>query len=180
MAALPSIPSVLLDALQLHLAALSSSQPSLPTSPKPYLEVRQLYAQMHREVLALVSACLQCGLLLRMPGDIAIDNLLPAHVQALLASMPAALQAANPPVSAAARLIIDNASLRLQSVLLSLMALELYLHGGAMACCAAAVVHTLLLPGKLNSVVQPLMAAVRRQPEEEMQVGATRGNCCNR
>lgn len=168
----PTFPPALQDALQLHLAAASSSQPSLPDSPHPYSEVAPLHAQMHREVLALVSACLQCGLLLRMPGDTPVDQLLPVHVQALLSSMPAALQASSPPVSQASYGVVERAVQRLQSVLSGLMALELYLHGGAMACCAAAVVHGLQLPAKLNSVVQPLMAAVRRQPEEEMQVGA--------
>ncbi|MEW5306068.1 MAG: hypothetical protein WDW36_008565 [Sanguina aurantia] len=163
------IPPALHDALQLHLAAASSSQPSLPNSPRPYSEVAPLHAQMHREVLALVSACLQGGLLLRMPGDTPIDQLLPVHVQALLSSMPAALQAPGPPASAASRGAIERALQRLRAALSGLMAMELYLHGGAMACCAAAVVHSLQLPGKLNSVVQPLMAAVRRQPEEEVQ-----------
>ncbi|MEW5318821.1 MAG: hypothetical protein WDW38_010008 [Sanguina aurantia] len=164
-----AFPPALQDALQLHLAAASSSQPSLPDSPRPYSEVAPLHAQMHREVLALVSACLQGGLLLRMPGDTPIDQLLPVHVQALLSSMPAALQAPGPPASAASRGAIERALQRLRAVLSGLMALELYLHGGAMACCAAAVVHSLQLPAKLNSVVQPLMAAVRRQPEEEVQ-----------
>lgn len=63
---------------------------------------------------------------------------------------------------------------RLHGTAASLLAYEQYLHLTALACAAAAVVASGQLPPKLNQIIQPLMAAVRKEPEPEVQVRVAR------
>ena len=61
---------------------------------------------------------------------------------------------------------------RLHSIASSLLTYEQFLHLTSLACCSAAVVASGALPAKLNHIIQPLMAALRKEPEPELQVGS--------
>ncbi|KAG1666532.1 hypothetical protein FOA52_014429 [Chlamydomonas sp. UWO 241] len=139
-------------------AALASLLSSAPSAEAPYTETVPFYAQVRREASALAAGCLSCGLLLPLPPGASLERL--SADQALsLASDPAASSgAAAAPLAA-----------RLASAATGLAAFEQYLHLNVLACAAAACVRAGPLPAKLNGVIQPLMSAVRKEPEVAMQ-----------
>jgi hypothetical protein len=51
----PPVQALLLQ----HLGSTSCSYPSAPTSLAPYGETGPFYAQMRREILSLINACMQ-------------------------------------------------------------------------------------------------------------------------
>ena len=55
-------------------------------------------------------------------------------------------------------------------LLAGLQTFEQYTHMCTLAACGAAVVRCGSLPAKLNSLLQPLMAALRKEPEPQLQV----------
>ncbi|KAF5829236.1 P-loop containing nucleoside triphosphate hydrolase protein [Dunaliella salina] len=150
-AASPQVQQQLLQAL-----ATTASLPFYPISSHHYSETETYYSQMQREALALINACMQAGWLLHTPGDLPVDQLNAEHIMQLLSTVPDAAQ-------------VDGPKERLHSIASSLLVYEQYLHLTSLACCAAAVVHCGCLPPKLNQVIQPLMAAVRKEPEPEIQ-----------
>jgi len=150
-AASPQVQQQLLQAL-----ATTASLPFYPASSHHYSETDTYYSQMQREALALINACMQAGWLLHTPGDLPVDQLNAEHIMQLLSTVPDAAQ-------------VDGPKERLHSIASSLLVYEQYLHLTSLACCAAAVVHCGCLPPKLNQIIQPLMAAVRKEPEPEIQ-----------
>jgi hypothetical protein len=85
-----------------------------------------------------------------------------------VSSLPGAEDTASPDSSPLAA-----AKQRAQGVASSLQTYEQYLHMTVLAACATTTVRTAALPPKLNSIIQPLMAAARKEPEAALQVGAT-------
>lgn len=154
--------------LTTHLACPSSCQPSLPHSGDPYSEALPLLDQLRREVLALINACMQAGWLLHTPGGLAVEQLLTDHVTSLLTTVPQVPETS--PVHVARQ--------RVQGVLGSVQTYEQYLHLSTLACCAAAFVRSRQLPPKMNLIIQPLMAAVRKEPNTELQVPGWGGSWC--
>jgi TATA-binding protein-associated factor len=60
----------------------------------------------------------------------------------------------------------------LQSTASLLQASEALLHTSVSAAQAVAVVHLASLPPKLNTIIQPLVAAIRREPQAALQDAA--------
>ncbi|GFR50408.1 hypothetical protein Agub_g12625, partial [Astrephomene gubernaculifera] len=155
------IPQPLLQQIFRALSANSCTAPLAPASLEPYSEVAPYYAQMRREVLALVSAALEVNVLLPLPAGVAVDHVGAEHAAALVAAAAAAGPAEGTPLALACS--------RLRGALASLQALEQYLHVTALASLAAACVHSGALPDKFNTVIQPLMNCLRREPQLKLQ-----------
>eukprot|EP00955_Chlamydomonas_euryale_P112130 366113-Chlamydomonas_euryale.AAC.1 len=120
-------------------------------APPPRLPV----LQVRREASALAAGCLSHGVLLPLPPGASLERL----------SADQALQLARTPVPASAAPL----AARLSGAAAGLSAFEQYLHLGVLACGAAAAVRAGPLPPKLNAVIQPLMNAVRKEPEAALQ-----------
>ncbi len=52
-------------------------------------------------------------------------------------------------------------------------ALEQYLHVSSLAALASSLVHSGQLPDRFNTLIQPLMNCLRREPQLRLQVGAS-------
>jgi hypothetical protein len=65
---------------------------------------------------------------------------------------------------------VAGAHQRVAGLLAGLQTFEQYAHMCTLAACGAAVVRSRALPAKLNSLLQPLMAALRKEPEPQLQV----------
>ena len=140
----------------------------LLTMPAPaaaqYSELAPLVTQLRGQASALIGRALQAGVALAMPCP--LDQL--GHAAAL------GLEAQVPPGGEAGQ-ALAAAQLALQSTAGALSASEAMLHTHVCAARAAAVVHLssvgppLQLPAKLNTIIQPLVAAVRREPVAALQ-----------
>jgi hypothetical protein len=127
------------------------------------------------DVLAAMSPALtsparhtQAGYLLHTPGDVPVDSLTPDQALTMItqvSSLPGAEDTVAPDSSP-----LVAAKQRAQGVATSLQTYEQYLHMMVLAACAATTVRTTTLPPKLNAIIQPLMAAARKEPEAALQV----------
>ncbi|KAG2490891.1 hypothetical protein HYH03_010808 [Edaphochlamys debaryana] len=160
-AAEPLLPLPLLAAVFQALAAAVPSAPLVPASAEPYGEVVPYYAQMRREVMALVAIAMESNVLLPLPPGLASEAVTPEHASALASAALAAGPAEGTPLALAVT--------RLHGALSSLQALEQYLHVTALASMAAAAVHSGRLPEKFNTVILPLMNSLRREPQMKLQ-----------
>ena len=68
----------------------------------------------------------------------------------------------------------STAKQRLLSVAAGLQAAEAAMHASTLAALASAAVVAGPLPAKLNSIIQPLMGSVRKEPQEALQREAAR------
>lgn len=89
------------------------------------------------------------------------DSVQPLHAAAISDHPHCAYNRAGDPVLVSQQLVLTTAA--------NLQATETLLHGTVTACLAGAVVRQAALPAKLNVVVQPLMGAVRKEPDAVMQ-----------
>ncbi|KAJ9506375.1 hypothetical protein QJQ45_019524, partial [Haematococcus lacustris] len=153
-------PPSLLTQLTSLLSSPACSQPDAPSSPQPYSEAQPYYSQLQQEVLALITGCMQAGWLLHLPQGVPLEGLGPDQAAAMVGQVPPEALAV-PQVLAVQQRVLSVAN--------SLLTYEQYLHLGTLACAAAAVVRSKTLPPKLNQIIQPLMAAIRKEPEAAMQ-----------
>lgn len=77
-----------LSQLFMLLSCSSCWQPSVPTSAEPYSEAVPYYEHMRRELLALITACMNAGWLLHTPGGMPVDSMATEHVVAMLTTVP--------------------------------------------------------------------------------------------
>eukprot|EP00873_Tetraselmis_striata_P035112 jgi/Tetstr1/455376/TSEL_042208.t1 len=126
--------------LELAVQILQGAQAScpLPGSTEPYSELASLYKQLRAQLASLVAS-----------RDAAVASL----VQSVLGSV-----------------LLEAASSEQLAQLCATLAghtqkLEAMLHSGAQAALAGAVIAAGSLPPKLNTLVQPLMGALRREPD---------------
>jgi TATA-binding protein-associated factor len=146
--ALEQLRGVLLDVL---------AQPAPP--PPRYSELAPLAAQLRGQASALLSRALAASLALDMPCPLAALG--PVAAAALAAQVP---QGAPAELALAAQALAATAAV--------LQTSEALLHTSAAAAAAAAVVRLASLPPKLNCLIQPLVAAVRREPQPALQDAA--------
>ncbi len=142
------------------LAALQAILASPPAALPRFAELVSLHAQLRSQASALLRRALQAGLPLSMPTP--LDSLAADGALALVAQVAQhAQQGASDDVGLAAQ--------ALQSTAQQLATAATILRTSVCAAAAAAVVHAGALPPKLNGVIQPLVGAVRREPQPCMQ-----------
>eukprot|EP00192_Tetraselmis_astigmatica_P001352 CAMPEP_0117692082 /NCGR_PEP_ID=MMETSP0804-20121206/26113_1 /TAXON_ID=1074897 /ORGANISM="Tetraselmis astigmatica, Strain CCMP880" /LENGTH=1797 /DNA_ID=CAMNT_0005505457 /DNA_START=126 /DNA_END=5519 /DNA_ORIENTATION=+ len=135
--------------LAVSVEVLQRAQASCPVagSEGPYSEVAPYYRQLASTFAASAPpSCDSLGLPAGWSPATAPPEQLQAAAAALLASSPSSAEA-------------------LQAALAAVQRLEAVLHNMAQAALAAAVVAGGGLPPKLNTVVQPLMGVLRREPD---------------
>ncbi|PNH08544.1 TATA-binding protein-associated factor [Tetrabaena socialis] len=116
------LPPALLQAVLSALAAVSCSAPLTPASQEPYAELVPYYAQMRREVLALVSAALDVHVLLPLPAGVPVEAVGAEHAAALLTAAAAAGPPEGSPLAAAVgRLRGALASLQVREAVVPLL-----------------------------------------------------------
>ncbi len=95
------LPQPLLLQIFTALSASSSSAPHAPASAEPYAETLPYYAQMRREVLALVSAAMEVNVLLPLPAGVPVDAMGADQAAALLAAAASAAPPEGSPLALA-------------------------------------------------------------------------------
>ncbi|KAI3435532.1 hypothetical protein D9Q98_001597 [Chlorella vulgaris] len=148
--------------LQQLLAVLLEVLAAPAAAAEPYAELAGVTAQLRGQASALISRALQAGLVLSPPGP--LPSLAHQGAAALAAQVP---QGAPADLLLARQAVSDTAAL--------LQASEAVLNTGVAAAQAAAVVRLGCLPPKLNSLIQPLVAAIRREPQPALQDAAAEG-----
>jgi TATA-binding protein-associated factor len=169
---LPAVAALKQDALEL----LQANDPGLPTpgSAAPYSDLKPVYTRMREEAAAMVRHARAAGV--KTPA-LRLDALTLDQVAALASGMPdVTADVAGTPdkqgATPAERLMLSK-----QKVLLTIGALremQAALHRSARGSLAGAVVFSGELPPKLNNLIQPLMASVRYEREESLQLPASR------
>ncbi|KAG8375288.1 hypothetical protein BUALT_Bualt10G0084800 [Buddleja alternifolia] len=152
---------------------LSCSNPAFPTkdSPLPYAELSRTYSKMQNEVSQLYNATLASGLYNDLMSSINIDiEKLTADDAVNFASQ---LEFIGNGISG---LESDGRFEELESLKQKLLATAGYLkcvqnnlHLTVSALLAAAVVWMSELPAKLNPIILPIMASIKREQEEILQ-----------
>ncbi|DBA67496.1 TPA: hypothetical protein ACH3X2_001776 [Trebouxia sp. C0005] len=158
-----SVPSDVVQALFGALAApavLVSAEGAI----QPYAELTVMYSAMQQHAQVVVQQCHAAGVDLRGAGLQPGIHLVAAHLNAdqavaLLGLVP---QAPARPSLAAARQALALSAAQASSH-------EAMYYCTVTACLAAATVHVAQLPAKLNQVIQPLMAALRKEPHQPFQ-----------
>ncbi|KAL4458077.1 hypothetical protein ABPG75_012942 [Micractinium tetrahymenae] len=145
-----------------HLLGVLLEQLAVPAAAaaQGYAELAQLYGQLRGQASGLIARALQAGLALSMPGP--LDALGPQGALALAAQVPAA--------GGPAELVLAQQALQATASLLQ--ATEALLHTSVGAALAVAAVSIASLPPKLNTIIQPLVAAIRREPQPALQDAA--------
>ncbi len=158
-AAESALPEPLVAACLHLLTGTSAAQPT-PGSGGAYSELQPALHQMRSDVVQAMSQCYALGWLLHTPDNMPPQQLTPEGAAAVLATVPAL-----PESEAAARAAVERARASVATAEL----LQAILHGSTAALLAAAVIRSGRLPAKLNVLLQPAMAAVRREAEQPLQ-----------
>lgn len=130
----------------------------LPGSTEPYSELASLYKQLRAQLASLVASrdAAVASLVQSVLGSVLLEAASSEQLAQLCATLAGHTQ-----VPSAVRPALD-AALGTMGVL---QKLEAMLHSGAQAALAGAVIAAGSLPPKLNTLVQPLMGALRREPD---------------
>lgn len=129
-----------------------------PGSSEPYAELTPHYKQLRADVASLMSHPHVSGspILMSLPEGWSIDGAAPEDVVRLgtaLVRGPWSATTLGPRCS------------NILSMIGAVQQLEALLHSAAQAALADAIVSSAALPPKLNTLVQPLMGALRREPD---------------
>uniref|UniRef100_A0A2P2MP00 TATA-binding protein-associated factor BTAF1 isoform X1 n=1 Tax=Rhizophora mucronata TaxID=61149 RepID=A0A2P2MP00_RHIMU len=166
--AIPDVQKVLLD-------LLSCTDPSFPTkgSVLPYSELSRTYAKMRSEAGQLLNAIDSSGMFENLLSTIRIDveSLTPDEAINFTSKLPQLCDDSSGKESVVYRTIdnIDSLKQRLLTTSGYLKCVQSNLHVTVSALVAAAVVWMSQLPARLNPIILPLMASIRREQEEILQ-----------
>nr|BAD25208.1 putative SNF2 domain-containing protein [Oryza sativa Japonica Group] len=153
---------------------LACSDPSFPTkdSPLPYAELARTYRKMRNEANNLFQSIESCALLkeytsnLNFEADmLSVDDAINFTSKLLLPSEPDFSLDSD-------KIVLNNIESAKQGLLSTsgyLKCVQNNLHVTVSSLVASAVVWMAGLPSKLNPVILPLMAAVKREQEEILQ-----------
>ncbi|KAG8086577.1 hypothetical protein GUJ93_ZPchr0010g10708 [Zizania palustris] len=153
---------------------LACSDPSFPTkdSPLPYTELARTYNKMRNEANNLLQSIYSCALIkdytnnLNFSADmLSVDDAINFASKILLPSEPDLHSDDD-------KVVLNNIESAKQGLLSTsgyLKCVQNNLHVTVSSLVASAVVWMSGLPSKLNPVILPLMAAVKREQEEILQ-----------
>ncbi|KAJ4974502.1 hypothetical protein NE237_007676 [Protea cynaroides] len=154
---------------------LSCTDPSLPTkdSPHPYAELSRTYTKMRNEASLLLRVIESSALLENMlmptiinPDTLSVDDAINLASKFLVPSNQAAGE------ETIERHILDDLESSKQRLLTTsgyLRCVQNNLHITVSALVASAVVWMSELPARLNPIILPLMASIKKEQEEVLQ-----------
>lgn len=153
---------------------LACTDPAYPTknSPSPYAELSRTYGKMRNEASQLLHAVESCGLGGKLsstefdPKNMTADDALNFASKLPHVGIDVAAE------ESGGRNIVDELESLKQRLLTTagyLKCVQSNLHVTVSALVAASVVWMSELPAKLNPIILPLMAAVKREQEEILQ-----------
>ncbi|KAF2288111.1 hypothetical protein GH714_004452 [Hevea brasiliensis] len=157
---------------------LSCSDPAFPTkdSVLPYSELSRTYTKMHNEASQLLHAIESSGMFDNTLSSIRVDlESLSADKAINLTSMLPPLcneGTVNEPMGRNIVDDIESSKHRLLTTAGYLKCVQSNLHVTVSALVAAAVVWMSELPARLNPIILPLMASIKREQEEILQYKA--------
>ncbi|KAJ7534695.1 hypothetical protein O6H91_13G105700 [Diphasiastrum complanatum] len=162
------------------LELLQATDPALPTpdSSLPYAELTKMYGKMRSEAAALIKHAEGSGLGSKnsMPGLAAIDRMnAESAIDLAMKFCPSPEESVGDSGSEAKQStfdLIESSRQRLLATAGCLKCVQSNLHVSVLASLAGAVVWMGELPLKLNPIIQPLMAAVKREQDEVLQRSA--------
>lgn len=152
------------------LELLTCTDPAFPTkgSRLPYAELSRTYDKMRNEASQLVNVLESCG----TPMTMDLENLTPDDAMACLSKLQVPSNDGAAGEDSAGKNIVDEVESikqRLSTTSGYLKCVQSNLHVTVSALVAAAVVWMSELPAKLNPVILPLMASIKREQEEVIQ-----------
>nr|GEU67682.1 TATA-binding protein-associated factor BTAF1 isoform X1 [Tanacetum cinerariifolium] len=155
------------------LELLTCTDPSFPTkgSRLPYAELSRTYEKMRNEASQLVSVLESCC----MPVPMDVDNLTPDDAVSFASKLPVPSNDGVSGEDSVGKNSIDEVESIKQRLLTTsgyLKCVQSNLHVTVTALGAAAVVWMSELPAKLNPIILPLMASIKREQEEALQTMA--------
>ncbi|CAK9182005.1 unnamed protein product [Ilex paraguariensis] len=154
---------------------LACSDSAFPTKDSllPYAELSRTYAKMRNETLQLFRALESSGMFKDLLSTIKIDlERMSADDAMHFASRLPLLNNYTAGDESAERMVVDELESLKQRLLATsgyLKCVQSNLHVAVSALLAAAVVWMSELPAKLNPIILPLMASVKREQEEILQ-----------
>ncbi|XP_076915615.1 TATA-binding protein-associated factor BTAF1-like [Bidens hawaiensis] len=152
------------------LELLTYTDPAFPTksSRLPYSELSRTYDKMRNEASQLVNVLVSCGV--HMPMD--VENLTPDDAMTFISKLQLPSNDAGGGEDSVGRNSFDEVESIKQRLLTTsgyLKCVQSNLHVTVSALVAAAVVWMSELPAKLNPIILPLMASIKREQEEVLQ-----------
>ncbi|XP_024019223.1 TATA-binding protein-associated factor BTAF1 isoform X2 [Morus notabilis] len=167
---LPGFPNHLKNWL---LDLLACADPTFPTkdSPLPYSELSRTYSKMRGEASQLSHAIHSSGMFDNFLATTKFDleSLSPDDAINLASKVPALCNDNTGDDSLGNLDDIESVKQRLLTTSGYLKCVQSNLHISVSALVAAAVVWVSALPARLNPVILPLMASIRREQEEKLQ-----------
>ncbi|KAI4370311.1 hypothetical protein MLD38_018674 [Melastoma candidum] len=168
---------------------LTCLDPALPTkdSPLPYSELSRTYAKMHSEASQLIHAVESSGNFVDELSSVKndIENLSVDDAIKFAYSLTSSSNDSAGSTSSGKHVLDEVESVRQRLLTTSgyLKCIQNNLHISVSALVAAAVVWMSDLPAKLNPIILPLMASVKREQEEILQQMAAEAlaeliSCC--
>lgn len=154
---------------------LACTDPSLPTkdSTLPYAELSRTYSKMRNEASHLFHAVESCGMLKDLLltsnidlGNLGMDDAVNFALKVVLPSYDCSVE------SSAEKLVLDDVESSRQRLLTTagyLKCVQSNLHVTVSSLMAAAIVWISDLPKRLNPIILPLMASLKREQEEILQ-----------
>lgn len=154
------------------LELLACTDPAFPTksSRLPYAELSRTYDKMRNEAAQLVNVLESCGLL-DESRKLDVENLTADDAMAFITKLPlpGGEGVGEDSVGRNSLDEVESIKQRLLTTSGYLKCVQSNLHVTVSALVAAAVVWMSELPAKLNPIILPLMASVKREQEEVLQ-----------
>ncbi|KAE8789291.1 modifier of transcription 1-D1 [Hordeum vulgare] len=153
---------------------LSCSDPSFPTkgSVLPYSELARTYTKMRNEATNLFRAVESCAIFKDYASSLNFNVDMLSVDDAITFASRLSLPAEFDPPSDSEKIVLNNIESAKQGLLSTsgyLKCVQNNLHVTVSSLVASAVVWMSGLPSKLNPVILPLMAAIKREQEELLQ-----------
>lgn len=154
------------------LELLLCTDPAFPTktSRLPYAELSRTYDKMRNEASQLVNVLESCGMI-DESKKMDVDNLTPDDAMAFITKLPLPSSDVTGEDSVGRNGLDEVESIKQRLLTTSgyLKCVQSNLHVTVSALVAAAVVWMSELPAKLNPIILPLMASIKREQEEVIQ-----------
>ncbi|KVH91540.1 hypothetical protein Ccrd_006435 [Cynara cardunculus var. scolymus] len=158
------------------LELLACTDPAFPTKVPhlPYAELSRTYDKMRNEASQLISVLESCGMLNEvLPSKkMDVENLTADDAMTFVSNLPVLSNDGAAGEDSVGRNSIDEVESIKQRLLTTsgyLKCVQSNLHVTVSALVAAAVVWMSELPAKLNPIILPLMASIKREQEEVLQ-----------